>query len=186
MSEQPPAGYGYGGAPPPPEVPGGEQPGQLLDRFLARLVDAIIVGIANSIFVSVLIVGVIMGGSAGLTGAASSWAAASVSAIISAAISLGYFAFLDSTRGQSVGKMLLKLKVVAPQGGNPSVEQSLRRNVFLAIGLIGIVPILGWFISPILSLIAVITIAVGINGDTVNRQGWHDQFAGGTRVVKLT
>ena len=31
----------------------------------------------------------------------------------------------------------------------------------------------------------VIMIAVGINNDTVNRQAWHDNFAGGTRVVKV-
>ena len=30
-----------------------------------------------------------------------------------------------------------------------------------------------------------ILIAVGINNDTVNRQAWHDQFAGETRVWKL-
>ena len=35
MSEQPPAGYGYGGQPPSP--PGGARPGELLDRFVARV-----------------------------------------------------------------------------------------------------------------------------------------------------
>ena len=30
-----------------------------------------------------------------------------------------------------------------------------------------------------------IMIAVGINSDTVDRQGWHDKFAGGTRVLKI-
>ncbi len=33
-------------------------------------------------------------------------------------------------------------------------------------------------------LVAVIMIAVGINNDTVNRQAWHDHFAGETRVIK--
>ena len=28
-------------------------------------------------------------------------------------------------------------------------------------------------------------IAVSINNDTVRRQGWHDQFAGGTYVLKV-
>ncbi len=28
-------------------------------------------------------------------------------------------------------------------------------------------------------------IAVGINSDTVRRQGWHDHFAGGTYVLKV-
>ena len=33
-------------------------------------------------------------------------------------------------------------------------------------------------------LVAAIMIAVGINKDTVNRQAWHDRFAGGTQVVR--
>ena len=65
------------------------------------------------------------------------------------------------------------------------MEQSLRRNSFYAIQLAYIVPIVGAIFGGLAMLVAVIMIAVGINNDTVNRQGWHDRFAGGTRVFKI-
>ena len=99
---------------------------------------------------------------------------------------LGYYAFMESSRGQTVGKMVMKLKTVGPDGvSNPTLEQAIRRNIFYAATLLSIIPIFGTFLGGILSLVAVIMIAVGINNDTVNRQAWHDHFAGGTRVLKI-
>ena len=69
---------------------------------------------------------------------------------------------------------------------NPSLEEAARRNCWVAFGVLGVVPVVGGFVGGLASLVAVILIAVGINGDTVNRQAWHDRFAGGTRVVKET
>ena len=65
------------------------------------------------------------------------------------------------------------------------MQQAIMRSSFQALGLIGIVPIVGAFFGPLISLAAVIFIAVTINNDTVNRQGWHDHFAGGTKVLKV-
>ncbi|HZJ03953.1 MAG TPA: RDD family protein, partial [Nocardioidaceae bacterium] len=141
----------------------------------------------NVILVSVVIVGAIMGANSGGLGmgTGSSFAAGVVQSVLTAAIYLGYFAYLESSRGQTVGKMLLKLETRGPGGGRPTMEQAVKRNAFTAIGLIGIIPILGWFLSPLLSLVAFIMIAVTINNDNVNRQGWHDKFAGGTSVIKI-
>ena len=101
-------------------------------------------------------------------------------------ISLGYFAFFESSRGATIGKQLMKLKVVGPDGAsNPTMEQAVRRNIFLAFGLASIVPFVGSIIGGLGQLVAVIMIAVGINSDTVGRQAWHDKFAGGTRVLKI-
>ena len=97
---------------------------------------------------------------------------------------LYYFFALESGDGQTVGKMVMKLRTVGPGGGNPTVEEAARRNIFNAIGLLGLIPVVGW-ISGLVSLVAVIMIAVNINSDPVNRQGWHDRFAGGTRVLKI-
>ena len=47
------------------------------------------------------------------------------------------------------------------------------------------VPVVGPAVGALTELAAVIMIAVGINNDTVSRQAWHDNFAGGTRVVKI-
>ena len=80
--------------------------------------------------------------------------------------------------------MLLKLKTTGPDGQNPTLEQAVRRDLFTAIGVLGVVPVLGVF-AGLLSLVASIMIAVGINNDTANRQAWHDHFAGETRVWKV-
>ena len=48
----------------------------------------------------------------------------------------------------------------------------------MGFGLLGVIPFIGGVLGSVLTLIAVIMIAVGINDDTVNRQAWHDHFAG--------
>ena len=63
------------------------------------------------------------------------------------------------------------------------MEQGIRRNLYYAFPLIGIVPVLGWILYPIAAIAALILIVVGINSDP-RRQHWFDKFAGGTQVVK--
>ncbi len=169
-----------GGSPPTPGVP---RPGELMDRFLARLIDSILLGVVffvcQAIFTGIFISGI-------NTSVGEYLLAWIFIAIITVAVSIAYFAYLESTRGATLGKQLLKLKVVGPDGtGNPTMEQAVRRNAFYAIQLAYIVPIIGWIVGWLGMMIAVIMIAVGINNDTVARQAWHDRFAGGTRVVKI-
>ncbi|MEZ5092692.1 RDD family protein [Nocardioides sp.] len=187
MSEQPPSDYGQAPPPPPPPAPGVPRPGELLDRFLARLIDGVLLAVVNGIIVSALIVGVLMGTSVGFGGygTGASYAAGLVSAVLTTVIYLGYFGYMESSRGQTVGKMLMKLKTTGPDGQNPTMEQAIRRNIFMGFGILGVIPILGGLIGGLASLVAVIMIAVGINNDTVNRQAWHDHFAGETRVWKV-
>lgn len=174
--------------PPPPAAPsapvygesapaaGATRPAELLDRFLARLIDfAILVAVVLIVIVP-LTIGMIFTGNDFVGGILSS--------VLGAAIYLGYFAFMESNQGRTVGKMVMKLRVVGPNGGNPSLEEAIKRNIWTAFSIAGVIPLIGSVIGSIGQLIAMIMIAVGINNDTVNRQAWHDQFAGGTRVVK--
>ncbi len=175
--------------PPPPDSgyitpPSGPRPAELLDRFLARLIDGVLLVVVNGIIVTAIIIGGIMGSSASVIGTGGSYAAVLVSSLVSAAIYVGYFAFMEATQGRTVGKMVMKLRTVGPDGGNPTVEQAVRRNIWMGFGVLGIIPIIGGIIGALGELVAVIMIAVGINNDTVNRQAWHDKFAGGTRVIK--
>lgn len=164
---------------------GGAQPGGLLDRFLARLIDGILLGIVNLFLVTFIVVGAVMGTSVSAFGTGGGgFGASAVAAILSTAISLGYYAYMESSRGQTVGKMVMKLRTVGPDGANPTMEQAIKRNGYVAIGLVGILPVIGLISAP-LTLAAIIVIAVTINNDTVNRQGWHDHFAGETRVLKI-
>lgn len=173
----PPASYGAPapGAPGAPAAYGPGQPGNLLDRFLARFIDGILIGIVAVIINIVL---AIVSDSFLLTGV--------ISSIVTAVIYLGYFAYLESTKGQTIGKQVMKLKVVGPDGVNvPTMEQAVRRNIWTAFGIAGVIPILGALLGGLAELAAVILIAVGINGDPVNRQHWFDKFAGGTKVLKV-
>jgi uncharacterized RDD family membrane protein YckC len=170
--------------PPYGAAPVGQHPAGLFDRFVARLIDGILVGVVNAVIVTVIVIGVIMGESGGaMMGTGGSFAVSAVAALLSTAISLGYFAYMESSRGQTVGKMVMKLHTIGPNGGNPTMEQAIRRNSWLALGLLGIIPILG-LIAGLAQLVAAIMIAVGINNDPINRQAWHDHFAGETRVIK--
>ncbi len=186
MTEQPPP-------PPPPPAPGPiggpppsagtPRPGELVDRFLARLIDGVGLGIVYGILYAVF-AGIFL---TGLTYSTGEWLLFYLFfSVVTTLISLGYYAYFESNRGATIGKQLMKLKVVGPDGtSNPTMEQALRRNIFLAFGLASIVPFVGSLIGGLASLVAVIMIAVGINSDTVARQAWHDKFAGGTRVLKI-
>jgi uncharacterized RDD family membrane protein YckC len=173
-------------APPPPAaapVQGIPRPGELMDRFLARLIDFVILIIPTGIIYAVM-------SAIFLDGFSNSVAEYLLFylfySIISVAIQLGYFAYFESSRGQTIGKQVMKLKTFAPDGvSNPTMDQALRRNGWLALGLVSIIPIVGPVIGGLASLAAVILIAVNINGDPVKRQHWFDKFAGGTQVMKI-
>lgn len=178
MSQQPP--------PPEPTAAGGDPaPGQvsadLLTRFVAKLVDGILLAIVNFILVTVVIFGALFstagtGGPFGM-GMGGFSLTGLLAGIVSAVIYVGYFAFMESSKGTTVGKMLLKLEVRGPDGGNPSFEAALRRNAWM---LLSIVPIIGGLAQLVVAIIIAVTIQ-----NSAQNNGWHDEFAGGTRVVKV-
>lgn len=188
----PPGGWQYPGAMPPPpagQTGGIGQPADLLPRFVARLLDFILLSFVEFVLVSILVVGLVMGQSVGNANglnldAGATWAASAVSSILSAALALGYFSLMEAKRGQTLGKTVMRLETRGPAGGHPTMEQAVKRNAWTAIGVIGIVPALGW-LSGVLSLVAVVSIAVTVYNNRVNRHGWHDDFAGGTTVVRI-
>ena len=104
--------------------------------------------------------------------------------VLSSVLYLGYFAYMESSRGQTIGKMVMKLKVVRsrrreqPDHGAGRPPQHLARRRPRS----RIVPFVGYLLGGLASLGAVILIAIGINSDTVKRQHWFDTFAGGTQV----
>lgn len=180
----PPGGYGgapqpgYGGAP-----VGVPRPGELLNRFLARLIDHVLLGIVFGILWSVF-TAMFLTGFVHSTG---EWFLFYLFlSVVSVAINLAYFGLMESNRGQTVGKMLLKLRTYGPDGvSNPTLEQALKRNGYVALNLISVIPFIGPVIASLGTLAAVIYIAVTLNGDQPEHQGWHDKFAGGTRVVQV-
>ena len=153
-----PGPYGVPGGYP---RPGGQEPGGLGLRFAARLLDGIIVNVVA--FVIALAIGA----------QTNYW----VTGLFSGLLMFVYFLAFESTQGWTPGKKVLGLSVRGPGGApRPDVQQSAIRNVWT---LLNIIP----FIGGLLLLIAVIVIAVTINGSPT-KQGKHDELAGGTQVVK--
>ncbi len=112
------------------------------------------------------------------------FAANAVSSVIGAVIALAYFTLMEANLGKTIGKMVMRLETRGPGGGHPTMEQALKRNAWTALGILGAIPFVG-FVGGLLSLVAVITIAVTISNDRVSRHGWHDNFAGGTTVFRV-
>ena len=165
---------GYGS---PPQASGGGD-GQLAGvgkRFAARLIDQI------GLTVVAFIIGLVFGGASLLSGGDVGFVASVLSTLVSLAVFLGYFVFLESSRGQTVGKMLLSIRTVAPGGGNPTAEQAFKRNAFYLVGLLGLVPVLALLTIPI-NIAILVALLVTVNSDPQD-QGFHDKFAGGTTVV---
>jgi uncharacterized RDD family membrane protein YckC len=153
-----PGEYGEPGAYPPP---GGQEPGGLGLRFVARLIDGILVNIVAFL----------------LAIAVSSMSNYWVTGLFSGVLMFLYFLAFETMQGWTPGKKLLGLSVHGPGGAaKPTAQQSAIRNVWT---LLNIVPIVGG----LLTLIAVIVIAVTINSSPT-KQGKHDELAGGTQVVK--
>ncbi|AOW93721.1 RDD family protein [Rhodococcus sp. WMMA185] len=145
-------------------------PGELLPRIGARIIDTLIVGIPAGI-VTVM-----------LTLSLDSFLSGIVGGIVTAAAFLGYFVFLETTRGRTLGKQLLGLRVEGPDGGLPTQQQSLVRNSFYILSALGSLPIIGLLFG-LAELVVLIVILVTI-GTSPTKQGKHDEIAGGTRVVK--
>ncbi len=96
-----------------------------LKRFLAILVDVIIVFVILVVIAAaVAIPGFVLSGTAGVT-----FLFAGVFAIAAGLIIFLYFIVAEVTRGATVGKSAFNLKVVGPNGGNPTFIQSLVRNI---------------------------------------------------------
>jgi uncharacterized RDD family membrane protein YckC len=182
----PAPGAGYGPAPGyGPPTGGVGQPADLLPRFLARLLDFLLVGVVNGLIMAVVVVGILgvsSGGTFSGMGMGGNYASGAIGGLVGAAISLAYFSFMESSTGQTVGKMALKIRTVGPDGAPPSLEVAVRRNFWVALGALAVVPVLGGLIGSIAELVIVIMIIVTISQSPV-RQGWHDKLAG-TRVIR--
>ena len=154
-----PGPYGEPGGYPPPS--GSQEPGGLGLRFVARLIDGIIVNVVA--FAVALAIGALT----------NYW----VTGLFSGLLMFVYFLAFETTQGWTPGKKILGLSVRGPAGApKPDVQQSAIRNAWT---LFNIIP----FIGGLLVLVAVIVIAVTINGSPT-KQGKHDELAGGTQVVK--
>lgn len=165
-------------ATPPPETqPSGVgAPADVATRFVARLIDHILLGIVIFAIIVPLVIGAMFTGVGGFDMFGGFGMGSLVTGIVSAVLTIGYFALMETNQGQTVGKMVMGLKTEGPNGGKPTMEEATKRNVWYALAII---PAIGGLAQ----LAVAIYIAVTISNSATNT-GWHDDFAGGTRVVK--
>jgi uncharacterized RDD family membrane protein YckC len=140
------------------------QPGDLVTRFLARLIDGILVGIV-AFFLSFFLF--------------DAEYQILVTGIFTGVLTFGYFVLFEVNYGATPGKKLLGLAVHGPDGASkPDFKQSAIRNSFT---LLAVIP--PYYIGNLLAFIAEVVIAATINASP-SKQGKHDELAGGTQVVK--
>jgi uncharacterized RDD family membrane protein YckC len=150
--------YGEQNAYPPA---GGQEPGGLLIRWLARIIDGILVAIVSYALIFA-------------TDTLSNYW---VTGLFTGVLTFAYFVAFEVTIGSTPGKKLLGLTVRGAGGApKPTASQSAIRNSWT---LLPIIP----FIGGLLGVVAIIIIAVTINGSPT-KQGKHDELAGGTQVLK--
>jgi len=145
-------------------------------RLGARIIDVAIIVV---VFIILIIVGV--ASAIGLADGDSTVIeedSAAVGAIVAftllaVAISVLYEVTLIATKGQTLGKMATRIKVVrADNGLVPGWGRSIGRWIIPAA--LGFIPFVGWLLS--------LLVYVSLLWDKV-RQGWHDKAAG-TLVIK--
>ncbi|MCV7192897.1 RDD family protein [Mycolicibacterium brumae] len=157
----PPAGFG---------APAGK-PGGLGLRFVARLLDGVIVYVVAGIL---YLPARMAFGDSDVYGMDTS---IMVTGMFSGLLTFLYFLVFESQLGWTPGKKVLGLSVRGPNGAaKPTASQAATRNLFTLLPLI---PCLGG----LLAFIAYIVIAVTISSSPT-KQGKHDQLAGGTQVLE--
>lgn len=123
-------------------------------RFMATLLDGVILLVASMVMGAVL--GLVTGNSA-----------QTLNSILGLLISIGYYVFYQASAGQTLGKKVMKIKVVNEQGATPTVFIFFLREI------------IGKFISSI--ILGIGYLMVIWDG---KKQGLHDKIAG-TFVVKV-
>ncbi len=192
MPPPPPDDSSWSSPPPPPPGPASQSPQTMTGwaaigtggtvelagagrRLGARILDAVIMLVAVLILFAVGIAAALgvdsedwtEENSAAVTGTFIGFA------LLAVAIGILYEVTLIATRGQTLGKMAARIKVVrADNGLAPGWGKSIVRWIIPAV--LGFIPVVGWILS--------LLVYVSLLWDKV-RQGWHDKAAG-TLVVK--
>ncbi|NKY32238.1 RDD family protein [Nocardia speluncae] len=143
-------------------TPVGATPGGLGKRAGARFIDWIVAGVVGAILFWIL-----------NKFGTPEW----LSILPGAGFAFLYFIGFEVTTGATPGKKLLGLQVEGAGGAaKPGLKESAFRNSYMLLNLIPCIGGVLWFF-------AALGIAVTISSSPT-KQGWHDRFADGTRVVE--
>ncbi|WP_066945770.1 RDD family protein [Microtetraspora fusca] len=192
----PQQGYGQPGYGQPYGAPAGAVPtgapaplAEWWQRLVARIIDGVIIGIPYFI-ISLVLTGILVTApsfdpeTGVLTAGGGVFLAGLLITLLSAAVMSGYEFLLLKQRGQTVGKIVMGIKVVPvggtlPPGGLPADVAVKRAGVLYGPQFLRWIPIVGWILS-IFSLVNVLWQL----WDRPLQQALHDKAAG-TVVVKI-
>ncbi len=121
-------------------------------RFIAYLIDIVILSVIN------YVVGLIFG-------LAQDPTIALLGSLVTLIISIGYFVYFWTSTGQTVGNMIMKIKVVSTDGSKLTITKAILRYI-------------GYIISGVVILLGFIWVLFD-----PDKQGWMDKIAG-TYVVR--
>ena len=157
---------------PPPGMGGGSQLATRMERFSGAFVDGLILGGAG--FVVGMVLGIVLV-AAGVdpSGLAFKGIVAVASVVINAGIFLAINGYFLATRGQTIGKLLVKTRIVADSDESlvPLVPLVLKRYLPIWIG--SAIPLVGPFVGLVNALLI-------FRGSV---KCLHDDIAG-TKVIK--
>lgn len=126
-------------------------------RFLAVLIDGIILGVVNVLLGSIL----------GTTGLNKSNENLWLGQLLSFALSVGYYVYYQAKAGQTIGKRTMKIKVVTASGTTPSMMTFFLREI------------IGKIISALVFCLGYLWMLWD-----PRKQTWHDKIAS-TFVIKV-
>lgn len=89
-------------------------------RFVSLVIDSLIISAIFGALATVLGVGMMRHGS---------WSVG----LLSFAFYIAYYTYLEGTKGQTIGKMITKIKVVREDGTPIDMEQAFKRNILRVI-----------------------------------------------------
>ena len=145
-------------------------------RLGARVLDVVIMSVVGLILLVaglVSAVGITSGDSVSDEEATAGAGAFIAFAIVAVVIGVLYEVTMIATKGQTLGKMATRIKVVrADNGLVPGWGKSIGRWIIPAV--LGFIPFVGWLLS--------LLVYLSLLWDKA-RQGWHDKAAG-TLVIK--
>src|SRR3990172_11519801 len=134
-------------APSPPEVPEGLKLAFWWQRFIAWLIDVVLVGIVTTILGLFTLIAGFPNNLTLVPAGWPSWLSLFFSLNLNSIILLFYWTVMESIYGQSFGKMLMRIKVTrldgSPVGVTHAVVESVGKAFFLFLDLL-----IGWLISP--------------------------------------
>ena len=91
-------------------------------RFVSLVIDSLVISAIFGVLGSILGVGMMRHGTVPW-----SWG------LLSFAFYIAYYTYLEGTRGQTIGKMITKIKVVREDGTPIDLEQAFKRNILRVI-----------------------------------------------------